>query len=115
MRFKEHQLRLSSAFHEHLLASGHSISLSDTAVLDSESNFTKRKVKEAIEIRARHPSLNRDLGYDLPPIYNSLINSKGLSNRDRQGADHSDTVNHSSQQRQQGDSTPTTGHHSTSC
>ena len=28
--FKEHQTRLSSAFHEHLLASGHSISLSDS-------------------------------------------------------------------------------------
>ena len=51
-RLKEHQTSLSSAVQEHLLELGHGSSLSDTAILDSESNFTKKKVKGAIEIGA---------------------------------------------------------------
>ena len=51
MQFKEHQTRPSSVFHEHLIALNHSINLRDTTVLDSESNFTKSKGEEAIEIR----------------------------------------------------------------
>ena len=82
-RFKEHQTRPSSAFHEHLTASSHSINLCNTTVLDTEPNFTRRKVKESIEIRTRRPSLNRDLGYELPPVYNSLFNRGRTVSRQR--------------------------------
>ncbi len=102
-RFKEHQTRPSSAFHEHLTASSHSIDLCNTTVLDTEPNFTKRKVKESIEIRTRHPSLNRDLGYELPPVYNSLFNRGRTVSRQRTTSEHqltnqdsSDNANQSS-------------------
>ena len=75
-RLKEHQSRSSSeAFHEHLLARNHSIDIDQTVVLDQEAHTLKRKVKEAIEIKTRRPSLNRDSGLELSPIYNSILPS----------------------------------------
>ena len=45
-------------------------------VIDRESRWFERGVREAVHIRARSPSLNRDQGrHRLPPIYNSLIQS----------------------------------------
>ena len=42
-------------------------------VLDREQDWLKRKVKEAIHIKQRAPSMNRDQGYQLPPIYGQII------------------------------------------
>ena len=47
---------------DHCQATGHSVSMKDTKVLTRESNWHKRKVKEAIYIRQRAPTMNRDLG-----------------------------------------------------
>ena len=33
----------------------------------------KHKVKEAIHIKQKAPSMNRDQGYQLPPIYGQII------------------------------------------
>ena len=33
----------------------------------------KRKVKEVIHIKQKAPSMNRDQGYQLPPIYGQII------------------------------------------
>ena len=41
-----------------------------------ESNWHKRKVKEAIYIKQRAPTMNRDQGYHLPAIYNQIIPPK---------------------------------------
>ena len=72
-RLKEHQTRSQSAIKEHCLLSGHNSSTNLTTVLDSESSSYKRKVKEAIQIKRLKPSLNRDTGVDLPPVYDILL------------------------------------------
>ena len=41
-----------------------------------ETNWHKRKVKEAIYIRQRAPTMNRDQGYHLPATYNQIIPPK---------------------------------------
>ena len=74
-RFKEHQKRKDSAFHQHLTDSGHSLDLKNSRILSTELHPWRRKVKEAINIKLRRPSLNRDLGVELPPVYDSVINS----------------------------------------
>ena len=45
-------------------------------VLTCESNWHKRKVKEAIYIKQRAPTMNRDQGYHLPAFYNQIIPPK---------------------------------------
>ena len=66
---------------------GHQFIKEDTRVLDRESNWFKRGVKEAIHIRRRKPDLNLDKGrHHLPPCYNQLLSrdrrSTALSKRD---------------------------------
>ena len=72
-RLKEHKTRTTSAVYEHTQTTGHSFTSQDTKVIGSESHYTKRKVREAIEIKTRRPSLNRDTGLDLPPVYDTVL------------------------------------------
>ena len=74
-RIKEHLSRDSSAVHEHCQLTGHSVDSSKTKVLATESNTFKRRIREAIEIRLRKPSLNRDNGFELANIYNTILGS----------------------------------------
>ena len=39
-------------------------------VLAREDGWFKRKVREAIKINTRQPTINLDQGFDLPAIYN---------------------------------------------
>ena len=59
-RVKEHLSRDSSAVHEHFKLTGHSVDSSKTKVLATENNTFKRRIRKAIMIRSRKPSLNRD-------------------------------------------------------
>ena len=70
---KEHLSRNSSAVHEHCQLTGHSVDSSKTKVLATESNTFKRRIKEAIEIKLRKPSLNRDNGFELARIYDTIL------------------------------------------
>ena len=54
-------------------ATGHSVSMDNLRVLDRVQDWMKRKVKEAIHIKQRAPSMNRDQGHQLPPIYGQII------------------------------------------
>ena len=59
-RFKEHtNLDKPTGVGDHCRATGHSVSMKYTKVLTRESNWHKRKVKEAIYIKQRATTLNR--------------------------------------------------------
>ena len=73
-RFKEHiNLTIPTGVGDHCNATGHFVSLDNTKVLTREPQWTKRKVKEAIYIKKSAPSMNREQGYQLPPIYHQLL------------------------------------------
>ncbi|KAH3851824.1 hypothetical protein DPMN_094311 [Dreissena polymorpha] len=55
---------------------GHKLDPNNTKILAPEDWHIKRRVKEAINIKQRRPSLNRDEGLELSPVYNSLLVSR---------------------------------------
>ena len=78
---KEHLSRNSSAVHEHCTFTGHSVDSSKTKVLATENNTFKRRIREAIKIRLRNPSLNRDNCFELARIYDTILaSSRSLFN-----------------------------------
>ncbi|KAI8514012.1 hypothetical protein Bbelb_083360, partial [Branchiostoma belcheri] len=63
--------------HIHIESPGHSVSLEGVKILDSESDFFARGVKEAVYIRAHRPTLNRDGGrHKLSGTYDPLLRSR---------------------------------------
>ena len=70
-RFKEYtNLDKPTGVVDQCLATGRSVSMDNTKVLVREQNGRKIKVKEAIYIKQRGPTMNRDQGHHLPAIYN---------------------------------------------
>ena len=76
-RLKEHKSlapsRKLSAVAEHFSTTGHIIDWENTKVLDREDREYLRQVREAIYIKKKKPSLNRDQGLELPSLYNGLL------------------------------------------
>jgi hypothetical protein len=72
-RIEEHKKTTSSAVNEHQTNTGHEIDWENVKVVGSEDKWMRRKIKESIAIRRDKPSLNRDQGWDLPPIFCSLL------------------------------------------
>ena len=67
-RFKEHiTLDKPTSVGEHCLNTGHSVSRDNMNVITREEDWLKRKVKEAIYISQKRPTINGDLGYQLHP------------------------------------------------
>ena len=68
-RLKEHKraFRLNnpnlSAVAEHAINTGHKIGWDEASIIDLETYFWPRKVKEAIWFKKTKPTLNRDSGY----------------------------------------------------
>ena len=57
-----------------MIDTGLSIDWEKTKVLDRESNWFRRGVKEAINIRRKKPDLNLDQGrHHLPPCFDKLV------------------------------------------
>ena len=54
---------------------GHNINPDNVTILATEDHSLKRRVKEAIEIKRKKPTLNRDEGLELAPIYNAVLMS----------------------------------------
>ena len=72
-RLEEHKKTTASAINEHCLETGHEMDWANVKIIGKEDHWMKRKIKEAIEIRRKKPSLNRDQGWDLPPIFCNLL------------------------------------------
>ncbi len=63
--------------HVHLDHPDHSIFIDDTNILEVESKWFERGVKEAIHISVTHPSLNKDGGrYNLPSVWTNILNER---------------------------------------
>ena len=74
-RTAEHH-RDSSLVGAHMSSKRHKFTDSNITVLDQDSRWFQRGIKEAIYIAAQRPDLNRDHGrHLLPPVYSSLIQS----------------------------------------
>ncbi|KAI8484574.1 hypothetical protein Bbelb_376810 [Branchiostoma belcheri] len=62
--------------HIHIESPGHTVDLEGVRILDTEQDYFKRGIKEAIYIRALQPSLNRDVGrYRLQTTFDPLLTS----------------------------------------
>ena len=80
-RYREHTKSTNSALKLHEDAYGHPLSsdadCDNIRIIDREDNYNKRKILEAIYIKANDPDLNRNIGKsDIPNIYDKLILSK---------------------------------------
>ena len=85
-RFKEHNSTAKlyngdykSAIVQHAADTGHNFRETDLTILDTDSNWHSRGIRESIFIRALNPSLNRRSNrndrYTLPPTYDSILKS----------------------------------------
>ncbi len=71
----------SSALSEHQIDSRHHIDWDSTRIIDRETEYFSRKVREAIHIRRQRPEMNRDGGLELPHIYDCVLNAASPSGR----------------------------------
>ena len=75
-RIKEHQ-RPASPVHHHMDYNKHSFDPEEVQILDRDSNWLARGIREAIHITRTKPPLNRDRGrHHLPSVYGSILQSR---------------------------------------
>ena len=72
-RLKQHK-RKTSVVGRHIKSTGHSMDFENTKILGRDSNWTRRGIKEAINIRRYNSSLNLDKGrHQLPASFDTLV------------------------------------------
>ena len=81
-RMREHRTSVTkgntkSALSTHNLRTGHTLNWDHIEVVDTDPRRDQRKVTAAIHVRLRRADINRELGYDLPPIYMPLLRGEG--------------------------------------
>lgn len=70
---------LSSAISEHVQEYDHRINWESVNIIDRDDRFIPRKIREAIQIKRTSPFMNRDVGLELPPIYNRILTTHASS------------------------------------
>ena len=86
VRYNEHSKSdKESAVLEHIKKTGHSISMEDVTILASEPRDRARKIKEALEIYKRQPSLNNDQGLEINPVLLQLLKRRDSLSSGRGG------------------------------
>ena len=69
-----HACDLKSAVSEHAKDAGHSIDEISVKIIGQENHLMPlRKIREAIDIHNLQPDMNRDQGYNLSPIYGTIL------------------------------------------
>ena len=76
IRLKEHIAKSNSAIYEHCIHTGPKIDPQNTKILTSEDSNIKRRVKEAINMKQRRQSLNRDESLEISSVYNYFLVSR---------------------------------------
>ena len=56
-----------SAVSEHTKGTGHSTDWASVKIISQENHFLSRKIREALHIHLRGPTMSHDHGYHLPP------------------------------------------------
>ena len=75
-RLKEH-LKDSSPVGHHMWYNKHKVDSHNIRIADRDSGRFQRGVREAIQIRSRSPTLNRDRGsHNLPSVYITIVRSR---------------------------------------
>ena len=67
----------------HIVSTGHTFLDTDVSVLAREEHWLRRKILESIHIRTSKPGLNKDQGYELPPIYQTVLTRDSPSGESR--------------------------------
>ena len=72
-RFKEY-LKAPSPIYDHYITSGHTVTIDNSSIVGREDQNLMRTIKEALYIRVKNPSLNRNIGkYHLPNIWDEVL------------------------------------------
>ena len=72
-RLKEH-LKDSSPVGHHMGYNKHKVDSQNIRIVDRDSRWFQRGVREAIQIRSRSPTINRGRGrHNLPSVYNTIV------------------------------------------
>ena len=75
-RLKEHQKDSSPVGH-HMGYNKNKVDSQNIRIVNRDSRWFQRGVREAIQIRSRSPVLNRDRGrHNLPSFYNTIVRSR---------------------------------------
>ncbi len=78
IRVQEHKTAVrkssvSSGVADHTIKTGHSIDWDQVDILDRDPLTPPRRIREAIQIRLHNPGMNRESGYELPRIYDRIL------------------------------------------
>ena len=72
-RFREH-LKASSSIFGHYNITGHNVTINNFSIVGREDQDLMRTIKEALYIRVKNPSLNRNIGkYHVPHIWDEIL------------------------------------------
>ncbi len=85
-RLKEHTIakgHTTSATAEHLKDSGHRIQMDIVRILQREDTTQRRKIKEAIQIYEKQPTLNRYQGIEIQAITLRVLSCDSLGSHDK--------------------------------
>ena len=93
-RLKEHQKDSSPVGH-HMGYNKHTVDSLNNRIVDRDSRWFQRGVREAIQIRSRSPTLNRDrCRHNLPSVYNTIVWSRDTGMTAAVSRDITETVMH---------------------
>ena len=67
----------------HLKEKQHTLNEEKTKIITSESGNMRRKIHEGIYIREQEPGMNKNDGFRLPGIYNSILPMAGGATNNR--------------------------------